>query len=153
MRMALYPNQRDSVSDNFLSSSTIMIYEISQKFFFDAAHTLRREIEADSSRRIHGHTYNAEIFFSGALDAQTGMVVDLGLVRLAMADVREQLDHCMLDDVPGLGPATLENLCAYIWARLSPAWPALSAVRVWRESVGDACLLRPGASGIRTSCS
>ena len=48
-----------------------MSYEISQKFFFDAAHTLKRKIEADSSRRIHGHTYNAEVTLSGQPDSVT----------------------------------------------------------------------------------
>lgn len=119
-----------------------MSYEISQKFFFDAAHTLKREIEADSSRRIHGHTYNAEVTLSGLRDPQTGMVVDLGLVRLAIEQLRPQLDHRMLDDIAGLGPATLENLCAFIWRSLSPSLPGLSRVRVWRESVGDSCALR-----------
>ena len=119
-----------------------MSYEISQKFFFDAAHTLKREIEADSSRRIHGHTYHAEVTLSGQPDPRTCMVVDLGLVRLAIDKLRPQLDHHMLDDVPGLGPATLENLCAYIWRELVPALPSLAAVRVWRDSVGDSCVLR-----------
>ena len=58
-----------------------MNYTISQKFFFDAAHTLKREIETDSSRRVHGHTYDAEVFLSGLPDPQTGMVMDLGGVR------------------------------------------------------------------------
>jgi 6-pyruvoyltetrahydropterin/6-carboxytetrahydropterin synthase len=119
-----------------------MSYEISQKFFFDAAHTLKREIEADSSRRIHGHTYNAEVTLSGLRDPQTGMVVDLGLVRFAIEQVRPQLDHRMLDDIAGLGPATLENLCAFIWRALTPGLPGLSRVRVWRDSVGDSCTLR-----------
>lgn len=121
-----------------------MSYEISQKFFFDAAHTLKREVEADSSLRIHGHTYNAEVTLSGQPDPRTGMVVDLGLVRQAIAQLRPQLDHRLLDDIAGLGPATLENLCAFIWRQLAPALPGLAAVRVWRESVGDACTLRPG---------
>lgn len=43
-----------------------MRYEISQRFFFDAAHTLKREIEAEGSRRVHGHTYHAEVFVRGA---------------------------------------------------------------------------------------
>ena len=38
-----------------------MKYELSQRFYFEAAHTLRRQIEAEGSRRIHGHTYIAEI--------------------------------------------------------------------------------------------
>ncbi len=116
-------------------------FAISQKFFFDAAHTLNRAIETDSSRRIHGHSYNAEVTVSGQRDPQTGMVVDLGLVRLAIEHLRPQLDHRMLDDVAGLGPATLENLCAFIWRALIPSLPGLSGVRVWRDSVGDSCTL------------
>ena len=119
-----------------------MRYEISQKFFFDAAHTLKREIEADSSRRIHGHTYYAEVTLAGQPDPHSGMVVDLGLVRVAIEQLRPRLDHHMLDDVPGLGPATLENLCAFIWRELAPALPGLATVRVWRDSVGDSCTLR-----------
>ena len=122
-----------------------MSYEISQKFFFDAAHSLKREVEADNSLRIHGHTYNAEVTLSGQPDPDTGMVVDLGLVRQAIAQLRPQLDHHLLDDIAGLGPATLENLCTFIWRQLTPALPALAAVRVWRESVGDSCTLRAGA--------
>ena len=118
-----------------------MNYQISQRFFFDAAHTLKRDIEADSSKRIHGHTYNAEITLSGQPDPATGMVLDLGRVRAAINVLRPQLDHRMLDDVPGLGIATLENLCAYIWQALVPSLPALSAVRVWREGMGDSCTL------------
>jgi 6-pyruvoyltetrahydropterin/6-carboxytetrahydropterin synthase len=118
-----------------------MNYQISQKFFFDAAHTLRREVEADSSLRIHGHTYNAEVALSGQPDPLTGMVVDLGLVRQAIEQLRTQLDHHMLDDIVGLGPATLENLCAYIWRALAPGLPRLAMVRVWRKSVGDSCML------------
>ena len=91
-----------------------MTYQISQTFYFDAAHTLKREMEADSSRRIHGHTYNAEVTLSGQPDPVSGMVLDLGRVRAAIDLLRPQLDHRMLDDVPGLGCATLENLCAFI---------------------------------------
>ena len=73
---------------------------LSQRFFFDAAHTLRREIESEGSRRIHGHTYHAEVSVRGPLDPATGMVIDLGLLRERLQAVREQLDHHLLDDVP-----------------------------------------------------
>ena len=119
-----------------------MNYEISQKFFFDAAHTLRREMEAEGSRRVHGHTYHAEVTVAGLPDDATGMVVDLGLVRRAIEQLRPQLDHHMLDDIAGLGPATLENLCTFIWRELLPKLPALAVVRVWRDGMGDSCTLR-----------
>ncbi|MBC7917276.1 MAG: 6-carboxytetrahydropterin synthase [Rhodoferax sp.] len=117
-------------------------FEISQSFFFDAAHTLKREIEAEGSRRIHGHTYNAEVTLSGTPDIKTGMVVDLGLVRRAIEHLRAQLDHHLLDEVPGLGPATLENLCAFIWRDLAVRLPGLTQVKVWRTGMGDSCTLR-----------
>jgi len=118
-------------------------FSVSQKFFFDAAHTLRREveIETEGSLRVHGHTYYAEVTVSGQPDPYTGMVVDLGWVRLHIDKLRPQLDHRLLDEVPGLGPATLENLCSFIWRSLAPALPGISQVRVWRDSVGDGCTL------------
>ena len=116
-------------------------FSVSQKFFFDADHTLQRDIEREGSLRVHGHTYYAEVTVSGARDPATGMVVDLGLVRQHIEQLRPQLDHRMLDDVPGLGPATLENLCAFIWQALLPHFEGLSQVRVWRDSVGDGCTM------------
>lgn len=120
------------------------VYELSQRFHFDAAHTLRRAAETgevESSRRVHGHTYMAEITLRGAPD-ERGMVMDLGLVRARIALLREKLDHRFLDEVEGLGPATLENLCRYIAGELTPAMPKLVSVSVWREASGDRCVLR-----------
>ncbi|HTH09832.1 MAG TPA: 6-carboxytetrahydropterin synthase [Acidovorax sp.] len=119
-----------------------MLFTISQRFFFDAAHTLRREIEAEGSRRVHGHTYHAEVFLTGPRDPATGMVLDLGLLRRGLEVVREQLDHHMLDEVPNLGTPTLENLCVFI-AKALPAdlRASVSRVRVWREALGDSCVL------------
>lgn len=119
-----------------------MIYDISQKFYFDAAHTLQRQFETESSRRIHGHTYSAEVTISGRVNQSTGMVADLAELRSTIAAIREKLDHHFLDEVEGLGPPTLENLCAFILSLLIQTIPQISSVKVWRESSGDSCLLR-----------
>jgi 6-pyruvoyltetrahydropterin/6-carboxytetrahydropterin synthase len=119
-----------------------MNYEISQRFYFDAAHTLKRSIDAAGSRRIHGHTYHCEVSLAGVPDANSGMVSDLGLLRAQLDDVREQLDHHYLDEVPKLGVPTLENLCTFIWQAVAPRFGNLSCVRVWRDGMGDACTLR-----------
>ena len=122
-----------------MRSEHTRVCEISQAFFFDAAHTLDRLIETVGSKRIHGHTYNAEVFLTGRPDPGSGMVMDLGLVRREVALLRERLDHHLLDEVDGLGPPTLENLCQFIVSNLLPALPALTSVRVWRVSMGDGC--------------
>lgn len=91
---------------------------------------------------MHGHTYHAEVFLTGPRDPATGMVLDLGLLRQGLAVVREQLDHHMLDEVPGLGTPTLENLCLFIAQALPTDLRAsVSRVRVWREALGDSCAL------------
>jgi 6-pyruvoyltetrahydropterin/6-carboxytetrahydropterin synthase len=118
-----------------------MQYTVSQRFFFDAAHTLKRDIEAEGSRRVHGHTYHAEVWLRGARDPVTGMVIDLGFLRRRLDEVRQKLDHHMLDDVVGLNRPTLENLCLFIAEALGDLKPMLARVRVWREALGDACTL------------
>lgn len=120
-----------------------MNYELSQKFYFEAAHTLHREIDAEGSRRVHGHTYHAQIFVRGRPDPSTRMVADLGQLRREIEHVRDQLDHRFLDEVPGLGAPTLEGLCAFIYRSLSRALPNISKVRVERPASGDCCDLDP----------
>ena len=87
-----------------------MIYELSQRFHFEAAHTLERRIDAEASRRVHGHTYHAEVSLRGQPDERDGMVMDLGEFRRLLGEVRELLDHRLLDEVDGLARPTLEGL-------------------------------------------
>jgi len=115
------------------------MYELTKQFRFEAAHTLERTIEAESSRRIHGHSYRAEVTVRGEPDTETGMLVDLGELERALMAARDALDHRFLDDVPDLGPATMENLSAWIWRRLAPLAVGLSRVTVYRDSTGDSC--------------
>jgi 6-pyruvoyltetrahydropterin/6-carboxytetrahydropterin synthase len=119
-----------------------MQHQLSQRFFFEAAHTLKRQYEADGSRRVHGHTYIAEVAVAGTPDPASGMLMDLAELRAAIEQVRGQLDHHMLDDVPGLPPATLENLCSFIWRALAPQFAGLASVTVRRDASGDSCTLR-----------
>ncbi|KAB0549282.1 6-carboxytetrahydropterin synthase [Pseudomonas argentinensis] len=125
-----------------VNSNSKTVCELSQRFFFEAAHTLNRDIETESSRRIHGHTYEAEVTVAGQPDATTGMLIDLGYLRSEIARVREMLDHRLLDEVQDLGPATIENLCAFIRKQLEDSVPSLCAVMVERRLSGDRCVLR-----------
>lgn len=115
------------------------MYELSKQFWFEAAHTLHRTVDAESSKRIHGHSYRAVITVRGTADHQTGMVIDLGHFEKALEVARDGLDHRLLDDVEGLGPATVENLCAWIWKTLSSTIPNLARVAIHRDSGGDTC--------------
>ena len=120
-------------------------FELSQRFYFEAAHTLSRTVDAQGSRQIHGHTYEAEITLTGQRDPVSGMVLDLAYVRLEIERVRALLDHHFLDDITGLGPATLENLCLFIKDQLIHTIAHLSTVTISRRASGDKCTLRLNA--------
>lgn len=115
------------------------MFELSKQFRFDAAHTLDRIIDTQSSRRIHGHSYRAEVTVRGRPDPKTGMIVDLGILEREMEGARDALDHRFLDEINDLGPATMENLCQWIWLRLAPVISNLWRVSVYRDSSGETC--------------
>lgn len=115
------------------------IVTLAKSFGFEAAHTLDRSICAEGSRRIHGHSYRAEIVLRGAVDPKTGMLADLGRVEKAIEPVRDALDHRLLDEIDGLGPATIENLSRWIYHRLKHDLPGLVRVVVHRDSLKEWC--------------
>ncbi len=116
------------------------MYELAKQFRFEAAHTLPgRAVDTEPSRRIHGHSYRAEVVVCGIPDPATGMVVDLGLFERLLDRARDGLDHRFLDEVAGLGPATMENLAAWIWRSVTPACPGLARVTVHRDSNAESC--------------
>ncbi len=115
------------------------MHELCKQFRFDAAHTLKRDVDTQSSRRIHGHSYRAEVAVRGQPDAHSGMLLDLGLLEAALGNARDRLDHHFLDEIDGLGPATLENLASWIWRQIEPHCPGLWRVTVARDSSGDSC--------------
>jgi 6-pyruvoyltetrahydropterin/6-carboxytetrahydropterin synthase len=116
------------------------MFELSKQFRFEAAHTLQRAIGTEGSRRVHGHSYRAEVAVRGVPDQASGMIVDLGLFDLSLQKVQGRLDHHFLDDIKGLGPATLENLAAFIWTALTENGVKPSRVVVARDASGESCL-------------
>lgn len=118
------------------------VFELSQRFYFEAAHTLHRSYETEGSLRIHGHTYESEVTVSGPSDPGTGMIVDLALLRREIERVRLMLDHRFLDEIQELGPATLENLSVFIRDQMKTTFPNLTSVMIERRASGDRCVLR-----------
>src|SRR5688572_8414109 len=97
---------------------------------FEAAHRLPNTPEGHKCRRLHGHSFRCEVHVSGAVDPKSGWVRDFADLTEAFAPLMAQLDHHFLNEVPGLENPTSENLATWIWSRLAPALPGLSAVVV-----------------------
>jgi 6-pyruvoyltetrahydropterin/6-carboxytetrahydropterin synthase len=115
--------------------------EIFREFTFEAAHRLPQVPEGHKCGRLHGHSYRTEVHVTGAVDETAGWVMDFGLIKEAFAPLLSQLDHYYLNEVEGLENPTSENLARWIWDRLAPSLPMLSAVTV-RETCTSGCTFR-----------
>lgn len=126
-----------------------MKISITRRYRFAASHRLHSpEFSEEENRRLygkcdspygHGHNYVLEVTLTGPVDAETGMVVNLGeLDPFVERNVVEAFDHKYLNEdvaeflacVP-----TTENVCREIYRRLEKFLAArLERVRIEETS-------------------
>ena len=107
-----------------------MKMELRKTFQFEAAHLLPRLPETHKCRRLHGHSFKVDIVVAGECAPELGWLMDYADIARAFKPVWEQLDHRYLNDVPGLENPTSENIAVWIWEKLKPRLPLLTAVEV-----------------------
>lgn len=118
-----------------------MSIEIFKEFSFEAAHRLPHVPAGHKCGRLHGHTFYVKIYVAGNIDNHTGWVMDFADIKTVFRPLFEQLDHYYLNDIDGLENPTSENLAVWIWDRLKPLLPQLSAVEI-RETCTSGSLYR-----------
>ncbi len=118
-----------------------MRVQLSSSFTFEAAHSLPTFPAGHKCRRLHGHSFRVEVRVAGEVDEQRGTLIDYGEIAAACEPIRAQLDHYYLNEIQGLQNPTAENLSRWIWDRLKPRLPLLSAVHV-AETCTTACEYR-----------
>ena len=118
-----------------------MRIELRKVFQFEAAHLLPRLPESHKCRRLHGHSFQAEIVVAGDCDPELGWLVDYADISQAFKPLWEQLDHRYLNEIPGLENPTSEHIAKWIWDRLKPAVPLLTEVHV-AETCTARCVYR-----------
>ncbi len=114
--------------------------EVAFEFSFDAAHHFEGVPTGHIYGRLHGHSFFVEVAVAGKPDPQTGFVVDFAQLEEAGSDLRAQLDHRLLNEVPGLAVPSLENIAIWVWQQLAPRFPGLCRVTVRRPSCRQTCV-------------
>ncbi len=107
-----------------------MRVELRKTFQFEAAHLLPHLPEFHKCRRLHGHSFQAEIVVAGECDPQLSWLMDYADMNDAFKPLWEQLDHHYLNEIPGLENPTSENIARWIWERLRPRLTLLTEVAV-----------------------
>ena len=111
------------------------MHTVSVRSSFSAAHNLRSY--KGKCEKVHGHNWIVKAAVaSRSLDKQ-GMVVDFTVLKKALKDVLEGLDHSNLNEHPyfrKFNPSS-ENIAKFIYDRLKPKLYAmrstLYAIKVW----------------------
>lgn len=117
------------------------VFDLWKEFRFDAAHHLDGGLDGDPKyRRVHGHSYQVEVWVRGPRDHR-GWVVDMGHLESGLKVAFEALDHRLLNDVDGMGEPTMENIAAFVWDTLA-FLPQLHQVIVKRKQAGEGTVYR-----------
>ncbi|MFY0573409.1 6-carboxytetrahydropterin synthase QueD [Cystobacter fuscus] len=111
-----------------------LITEISKEFTFEAAHRLPNVPPGHKCARVHGHSYRIELTLRGPVHPTFGWVVDFGELNAAWQPLHAQLDHRLLNEVPGLENPTSELLAAWVFERVN-----IPGTRVTKVRVAETC--------------
>ena len=120
------------------------MYEVTVEGGFAAAHRLRGYEGA--CERLHGHNYRVAVAVRAADVGPMGMVADFKVLKGALGEVLDLLDHCCLnDDVADFGERgmnpTAENIARWVAERLADALPPETRparVTVWESDTSAA---------------
>ncbi len=105
--------------------------KITQAFTFEAAHRLPNVPTTHRCHNMHGHSYRVELRVEGAVDRESGFVIDFFDVEAVFAPLLVQLDHHCLNEIEELTNPTAENIAEWIWNRVKPQLPRIVAVVVY----------------------
>ena len=119
-----------------------MQIELSREYQFEAAHRLPMVPPEHKCHRMHGHSFRVEVHVSGSVDPHMGWLIDFDEITTKVEPILQaELDHRVLNDVPGLENATSELLSVWLWKRLKPLLPQLSQITV-HETCTARCTYR-----------
>jgi 6-pyruvoyltetrahydropterin/6-carboxytetrahydropterin synthase len=118
-----------------------MIVELVKEYRFEAAHRLPQVPPGHKCARLHGHSFRFEVTVRGPVDGATGWFVDYAELDDAVTPLLARLDHFYLNEVDGLDNPTSELLARWLWERIHPRLPSLSAITV-AETCDAKCIYR-----------
>lgn len=109
--------------------------KIECEFHYDSAHFLPKVPEGHKCSRLHGHTYVLYVSVQG-LVGEDGFIIDFADVKAVVDPVIKELDHYLLNDVPGLENPTVEIQLKWLWMRLRGGLDGLCKLRL-REGLSN----------------
>ena len=114
-----------------------MKYELKQQFQIESARFLPHLEKTHPCSRMHGHSFKIVLRLVGDLDPKLGWVIDYNDIQKAMRSILEQIDHRVLNEIPGLENPTSELLAKWIFDKALVLLPILKSVSILETSLTE----------------
>lgn len=115
------------------------MFEVRIEAGFAAAHRLVHY--NGKCENLHGHNYKVRVWAKGDTLGDGGMLVDFGLLKRALGEVLQRLDHSDLNLIPEFqDDPSAERIARHIFNAMTAALPGvpLSAVDVFETDTSMA---------------
>lgn len=106
-----------------------MKIELRQHFHIESARFLPLLPKTHPCSQMHGHSFKITLRLQGETNA-LGWLIDYADIQKAMKPILDQIDHKVLNEVPGLQNPTTENLCVWIYDQGKKVLPGLVQVLI-----------------------
>jgi len=122
------------------------MYKLCVTTHFSAAHRLK--FYPGACERIHGHNWKIKVTVAGSELDETGMLMDLLVLRTMVNECIQPFDHRLINEVPpfdAMNP-TSENLARYIFDWLQNNLPnKVSVVEVEAGETDELAVIYSGS--------
>jgi 6-pyruvoyltetrahydropterin/6-carboxytetrahydropterin synthase len=119
------------------------MFEISASASFEASHYIEAEAGAQHYKRVHGHSFIVTASVASAKPDSEGWVMDLGALETLLRRILAELDHAVLNDIPGLEKPTFENILLWIESKMKAAGVAPSRLEIERPTLRQRAVYTP----------
>jgi 6-pyruvoyltetrahydropterin/6-carboxytetrahydropterin synthase len=115
-----------------------MKFELQQHFQIESARFLPHLEKTHPCSRVHGHSFKIILTLVGEADPEMGWVIDYNEIQVLMKPILEQIDHRLLNEVPGLENPTSELLTKWLFDKARGVIPQLTRITV-AETPATSC--------------
>jgi 6-pyruvoyltetrahydropterin/6-carboxytetrahydropterin synthase len=119
------------------------MFEISASGSFEASHYIDAQEGAAHYRKVHGHSFVVTASVAAEHPDRDGWVMDLGALENLLETILNELDHKVLNDVPGLEQPTFERILLWIEAKMKAAGCQPSRLEIERPTLKQRAVYTP----------
>lgn len=119
------------------------MFEISASASFEASHYIEAPDGAAHYRKVHGHSFVVTASVAREQPDSDGWVMDLGALEDLLRGTLAELDHSVLNDIPGLEKPTFENILLWVERKMKAAGVTPSRLEIERPTLKQKAVYTP----------